>query len=292
MLPSNSEYNFVCVLSSMNLLHWDRLKDSDDIFWSTVFLACINKEFIAKGKEVKGLEKSIKAAEDFAAVGLGVLGFHSLLQKRRLPWGSFDAHMLNLEIFERLESESERANRWLATVFGESKFTEGLGVHCAAVRAIAPTKSTAALMGGVSEGINPDPSMVYLQSTPAGEVNRINPELLSIMKERNIPDEEVDRIASNGGTVQDCDWLTEHEKLVFLTAYELNMLDHLRLVSTRQKHIDQGQSTNLFFPGDASGKWITKVHKIAFLDENIKSLYYIYSTRMIKGLNKECVACS
>lgn len=292
MLPSNSEYNFVCVLSSVNLVHWDRLKNSDDIFWATVFLACINKEFIAKAKGVKGLEKSVKAAEDFAAVGLGVLGFHTLLQKKRMPWGSFETHMLNNEIFAKIEQESERANRWLATVFGEVKFTKGLGVHCAAVRAIAPTKSTAALMGGVSEGINPDASMVYTQSTPAGEVNRINAELVTIMKERNVSDEEIDRIASNGGTVQDCEWLTEEEKLVFLTAYELNMLDHLRLVSSRQRFIDQGQSTNLYFPGDASPKWITKVHKTAFLDENIKSLYYIYSTRMIKGLNKDCIACS
>lgn len=293
MLPSDEEYNFVCVLSSLNLVHWDRLKDSDDIFWATVFLACINKEFIKKAKGIPGLEKSVKAAEDFAAVGLGVLGFHSLLQKNRLPFGSFDAHMLNNEIFKRIEDESERANQFLAAVFGEVKFTKGLGVHCAAVRAVAPTKSTAALMGGYSEGINPDASMVYTQSTPAGEVNRINIFLLEIMKERGMyTQEEVDRISSNGGSVQDCDWLTEEEKQVFLTAFEINMLDHLRLVASRQRFIDQGQSTNLYFPGDASPAWITKVHKEAFLNENIKSLYYIYSTRMIKGLNKDCVACS
>ena len=293
MLPSDSEYNFVCVLSSMNLIHWDRLKVSDDIFWATVFLACINKEFIAKAKGVRGLEKSVKFAEDYAAIGLGALGFHSLLQKNRLPFGSFEAHMLNNEIFDRIEEESERANRWLAEVLGENKFTEGLGVHCAAVRAIAPTKSTSAIMAGVSEGINPDASMVFLQSTAAGEVYRINQYLLEIMKERGVYNSsEIDRVGALGGSVQSCDWLTDHEKEVFRTAYEINMLDHLRLCSQRQRRIDQGQSINLFLPGDADPAWIMKVHKYALMDEYIKSLYYIYSTRMIQGLNKECTACS
>lgn len=293
MLPSDDEYNFVCVLSSMNLVHWDRLKESDDIFWATVFLACINKEFIANAKGVPGLEKSVKAAEDFAAIGLGVLGWHSLLQKERIVWGSIDSHILNNEIFSRLESESERANRWLAEIFGEVKFTKGLGIHCSALLAIAPTKSTAAIMGGISEGINPDASMVFVQSTPAGEVNRINPFLLEIMKERGQHNQaEVDRIALNGGSVQDCNWLTDHEKQVFLNAFEQNMMDHLKLCASRQKKIDQGQSINLYFSGDADPKWISKVHKFAFLNEWIKSLYYIYSTRLVKGVNKICEACS
>lgn len=293
MLPSDELYNFVCVLSSMNLIHWERLKTSNDIFWATVFLACINKEFIARAKGIPGLEKSVRFAEDYAAVGLGALGFHSLLQKMRLPFGSFEAHMLNNEIFDRIEQETERANQWLGRVLGENKYTEGLGIHCAALRAIAPTKSTANLMAGLSEGINPDASMVFLQSTAAGEVYRINQFLLEIMKERGVYNQkEVDRIGALGGSVQTCDWLTDHEKLVFLTAYEINMLDHLRLCSQRQRRIDQGQSINLFLPGDADPAWIMKVHKYALMDEYIKSLYYIYSTRMIQGLNKECTACS
>jgi ribonucleoside-diphosphate reductase alpha chain len=292
MLPSDDEYNFVCVLSSLNLIHWDKLQGNDTIFWATVFLACINKEFIKLAKGIEGLEKSVKAAEDFAAVGLGVLGWHSLLQKDRIPFGSFEAHMLNNRIFARIEEESQRANKWLAEIFGESKFTKGLGIHCATTLAIAPTKSTAALMGGMSEGINPDASMVFTQNTPAGDVNRINPFLLEIMKERGVYDqEEVDDIASKGGSVQDRDWLTEHEKKVFLNAFELNMLDHLRLCSSRQRRIDQGQSINLYFPGDADPNWIMKVHKQAFLDPYTKSLYYIYSTRLISGVNKVCEAC-
>lgn len=292
MLPSDEEYNFVCVLSSLNLIHWDRLKNSTNIFWSTVFLACINQEFIKKARGIRGLEKSVKAAEDFAALGLGTMAFHSLLQSKMIPFGSFEAHMLNNEIFSKIEEESERANKWLAEIFGETKYTKGLGVHCAAVRAVAPTKSTAAIMGGLSEGINPDASMVFTQSTPSGEVNRINPYLLTIMKDRGVYNQpEVDRIASNGGSVQDCEWLTNEEKEVFLVAFELNMLDHIRLCAARQRFIDQGQSINLFFSGDADPKWIIKVHKEAFLNPYIKSLYYIYSTRLISGVNKECAAC-
>ena len=265
MLSSNEVYNFVCVLSSANLIHWEYLKTSDDIFWMVVFLACINKEFILKAKGIPGLEKSVKFAEDYAALGLGALGWHSLLQKERITWGSFEAHMLNNQIFAFMQSEALRANKWLAEVFGESKWTEGLGIHSSTTMAIAPTKSTAALMAGMSEGINPDPSMVFTQDTPAGEVNRINPFLLDIMKEKGVyTQEEVDKIASNGGSVQGCEWLTDHEKAVFLNAFELNMKDHIRLCASRQQFIDQGQSINLFFSGDADAGWISEVHQEAF----------------------------
>lgn len=293
MLPSNEDLNFVCVLSSLNVLHWDRIKANPKyIFWATVFLDCINSEFIERAKGVEGLEKSVKAAEEFRALGLGQMGWHSLLQSKMLTFGGFEAHMLNLEIARTIDEESLKASQWLAEILGEPKYCKGLGIRNATRIALAPTKSTAAIMGGLSEGINPDPSMVFNQVTPAGEVNRINQFLLKIMKERGVySQKEVDRIAARGGSVQDCEWLTQHEREVFRTAFELNMHDHIRLCATRQKHIDQGQSINLFFAGDAKPKYISSVHYEAFTNENILSLYYIYSTRLAAGLLPVCESC-
>ncbi len=291
-LPQTMEYNFVCVLSSMNLIHWDRIKNSKYVFWATVFLDCINQDFIENARGVPGLEKSVAAAEDFRALGLGAMGFHSLLQSKMIPFESFDAHMLNLEIFEFINQQSLEASKWLAEIMGEPKWCAGLGVRNAARMAIAPTKSTAAIMGGVSEGINPDASMVFTQSTPAGEVNRINPYFLTLMKERGkFTQKRVDAIAARGGSVQAEDWLSEHEKAVFKTAFEMNMEAQIRLCAARQPYIDQGQSMNLFYGGDMDPAIISKHHRLIFRHENIKSAYYIYSTRLATGASEVCEAC-
>lgn len=291
-LPSNNYYSFVCVLSSMNLVHWDRLKTSDDIFWATVFLDCINSEFISKAKNISGLEKSVKFAQDFAALGLGACGLHTLFQQKMIPWESFQAHQLNNEIFARMDSESRRASEWLAEKRGCVKFTEGTGMRNATRLAIAPTKSTALLMGGVSEGINPDPAMTYTQASAGGDLLRVNALILSRMRERGAyKKSEFDSINAASGSVQHVSWLTDEEKEVFKTAFELNMESVLRMGSARQRHIDQGQSLNVFFSANEDPRWIAHIHRMAMLDERIKGLYYVYSTRTLKGASRECVAC-
>jgi len=291
-LPSNNEYSFVCVLSSMNLVHWDRLKTSDDIFWATIFLDCINSEFISKAKNISGLEKSVKFAKDFAALGLGACGLHTLFQQKMIPWESFQAHQLNNEIFARMDSESRRASEWLAEKRGCVKFTEGTGMRNATRIAIAPTKSTALLMGGVSEGINPDPAMTYTQASAGGDLLRVNALILSRMRERGAyKKSEFDSINAASGSVQHVSWLTEEEKEVFKTAFELNMESVIRMGSARQRYIDQGQSLNLFFSANEDPRWIAHIHRMAMLDERIKGLYYVYSTRTLKGASRECVAC-
>lgn len=291
-LPSDEEYSFVCVLSSLNLVHWDRLKNSDDIFWATIFLDCINSEFISKAKNISGLEKSVKFAKDFAALGLGACGLHTLFQQNMIPWESFEAHQLNNEIFARMDSESRRASAWLAEKRGCVKFTEGTGMRNATRIAIAPTKSTALLMGGVSEGINPDPAMTYTQASAGGDLLRVNALVLSHMRERGAyKKSEFDSINAASGSVQHVSWLSDEEKEVFKTAFEINMESVIRMGSARQRHIDQGQSLNLFFSANEDPKWIAHIHRMAMLDERIKGLYYVYSTRTLKGASRECVAC-
>lgn len=154
--------------------------------------------------------------------------------------------------------------------------------------------NTALLMGGISEGINPDPAMTYNQLTAAGEVLRINPVLLQLMKDKGCYSEKnTQKIIAANGSVQghEIDFLTEKEKTVFKTAFEINQKDIIRLASARARFIDQWQSLNLFFASDESPVWIAEVHKQAFLDENILGLYYIYTQSGVKGSKGGCEAC-
>lgn len=291
MLHSSEDYTFTCVLSSMNLAKYDEWRETDAVFWATLFLDCVTEEFIWKAKDIPGIEKAVEFTKKGRALGLGVCGLHTLFQQRGIAFDSLEAQFLNDEIFRDLKQKTMVASHLMANEMGEPEWCYTTGRRNTHLLAVAPTKSTALIMGGISEGINPDPAMVYTQATSAGEVERVNPVLLKLMKERGVYNEEtIHRIAENYGSVQGEDWLSEDEKRVFRTAFELDQRVIIRLASQRQKYIDQGQSINLFFSADAEEEYISEVHKQAFLDENILSLYYCYSTKQsIKP--RECESC-
>jgi len=292
MLHSGPDYTYTCVLASMNLMFYDKWKDTDAVFEATVFLDCVVQEFIERGKNIPGLEKAIAATKRGRALGLGVCGLHTLFQKRMIPFGSLQAHILNTEVFKYIREEAEKATTWIAQQWGEPEWCNGYGRANTHLIAVAPTKSTALIMGGVSEGINPDTAMVYTQRTPAGEIDRVNPVLLDLMKERKVFSRNVvEDIRDNMGSVQHVEWLTDEEKEVFKTAFEINQMDVLRLASTRGGYIDQWQSLNLFFAAGEDEEYISEVHAKAFLDENILGLYYIYSKASIQASRGECTAC-
>jgi ribonucleoside-diphosphate reductase alpha chain len=258
-----------------------------------VFLDCVAEEFIQRAKNIVGLEKAVAFTQKGRALGLGQCGFHTYLQNNMIAFESFDAHMKNSEIAKHIYDESLKASQWMATALGEPEWCKGYGVRNTHRIAIAPTKSTALLMGGVSEGINPDPAMTYNQLTSAGEVVRVNPKLLSIMKERNVYSKRVlNDITDRMGSVQHVDWLNDGEKLVFKTAFEINQEVILRLASTRAKFIDQWQSLNLFFDANEDEAYVSKIHQLAFEDENILALYYIYSSSGVQASKEGCIACS
>ena len=291
MLHNDAEHTYTCVLSSINTVHWDAIKDNDVVYWATVFLDCIASEFIDKAKDIKWLEKAVKATIKGRALGLGQCGFHTLLMNKAIPFESFEAHMLNLDIAAHIQTQAKKATKDLAEELGEPDWCSGYGVRNTHLIAIAPTKSSALLMGGVSEGINPDPAMTYTQMTAAGNVDRINPALLSLMKSKGVYSaDKVKEVADKQGSVQHVDWLSEDEKKVFKTAFEINQESVLRLASTRAKYIDQWQSLNLFFAADEDPAWISKIHQQAFCDPNILALYYIYTQAGVQA-SKECEAC-
>lgn len=290
MLHSSEQLSFSCILSSMNLAKYDEWKDTDAIFEATVFLDCLCSDFLANSEGLHGLEKVRKFTELGRAIGLGVLGFGTLLQKRKIPYEALDAQFLNNEIFQKLHDESLRASQWLAKELGEPEWCKGYGVRHTHRTALAPTKSTSILMGGVSESVFPDPGMVFEQSSAAGGMKRINPELYTIMQERGVYSKKtLDDIINNLGSVQHVDWLTPDEKWVFKTAFEIDQNVILRYASQRQKHICQGQSLNFFFAEDE--KKISEVHTKALLDPNILSMYYVYSRSGVV-VSDDCLSCS
>lgn len=291
LLHSSEQETFTCILSSLNLAHYDSITEND-IFNATMFLHCVALEFIDKAKYIPGLEAAVDFTRKGMALGLGQCGFHTLLQSKNIPFESLEAQFLNTKIAKFIWEASGNASRYLASILGEPDWCEGTGLANSHRIAIAPTKSTALIMGGVSEGIGPDPAMVYTQLTSAGEVERIAPEFLKVLRGKGKYNKEtIQSIIDAFGSVQHLDFLTEHEKLVFRTAFEIDQHVVLRLASQRQKYIDQGQSINLYFGGDASEEYISKVHRAAFEDENILTLYYCYSKTGVSGSKGECISC-
>lgn len=306
ILPSDSEHTFTCVLSSMNVAKYDEWKDTDAIFTATVFLDCVASEFIERARGIAGLENAVRFTEKARALGLGVAGFHTYLQSKGIPLDSLEAVYFNQELFEKLDDESYEASMWMYEKWGSAPWAEEYqwkyanqdGVphaprNCSRL-AVAPTKSTALIMGGISEGINPDPAFVYTQNTAGGEVARISPVLLEVMKSKGVFNKgTVQDIIDNFGSVQHVDWLTEEEKKVFRTAFEYDQKVLVRLASQRAKYLDQWQSLNLFFAAGEDPKYIADVHKTAFEDENILALYYIYSMAGVQASKDraECEVC-
>jgi ribonucleoside-diphosphate reductase alpha chain len=285
-------HTFTCVLSSINVSKWDEIKGTDTIYWATIFLDCVASELIEMGKSIPGLEKAIRFTEKGRALGLGQCGFHTLLQTKMIPFEGFEAHMLSTSIAAEIDKESLRASQDLAKELGEPEWCKGLGIRNTHRIAIAPTKSTALLMGGVSEGINPDPAMTYTQMTSAGEVDRVNPVLLDLMKSKGVYSKKnIAQITEKQGSVQHVDWLTDDEKAVFKTAFEINQKAIIRMASARGKYVDQWQSLNLFFAADETPGWIAEVHAEAFHDPNILGLYYIYTQAGVQASKGECEAC-
>jgi ribonucleoside-diphosphate reductase alpha chain len=291
-LFSDEDHTFSCVLSSMNASLYDEWKDTDAVFDATVFLDCVNSDLIEIGKKTQGMEKVVRFANKSRALGLGMLGFHTYLQEHMIPFESMDAYYKNIEIFQHLNNETLRASQWMAKEFGEPIWCKGYGLRNTHRIAIAPNLSSALICGSVSQGIEPIYKNAYVQNTAAGKMDRVNPTLLKLMKDKDIyNDETVKNIINNNGSVQHVDWLDDHEKDVFKTAFEIDQKQIIRLASARQRYIDQAQSINLFFSADEDESYISEVHKLAFKDPYIKSLYYIRSESGVNVSKGECIAC-
>ncbi len=297
-LHTDALNSFICCLSSLNLVKFDEWKNSNLLEIATLFLNGVLNEFIDKSKDIPGLENVRRHAEKGRAIGIGVLGWHTLLQERSIPFDSFDAMMLNGQIFNNIKSGAEAASRKLAEKMGEPLWCEGSGLFNSHLTAVAPTRSNSIISGGVSAGIEPIIRNVYTDKTSKGifmEKNRTLEDLLE-SKSRNT-DGVWDSIIEAGGSVQHLTYLSAHEKEVFLTAFEINQAAIIKQAAQRTPMIDQSQSLNLFFPSDTEAGYFNDVHLLAH-ELGVKTLYYVRSESKLKsGSNKraptieECKAC-
>jgi len=295
-LHTDENHSFICCLSSLNLAKYDEWKNTNIIHDSIWFLDGVLEEFIQKAKYRKGFENSVRSAEKGRALGLGVLGWHTYLQEKGLPFEGLLAQYETRRIFSQIKIESERASMALADAYGEPLWCVGTGMRNTHLRAVAPTVSNSKLSGNVSPGIEPWAANIFTEQSAKGTFIRKNPTLENILKKQKLNTKEIwDKILADGGSVQDIEGLSEDTKEVFKTFKELNQLELVRQAGIRQQYIDQSVSLNLAFPSEATPKWINKVHMDAWR-KGIKTLYYMRTESVLRGdianqAMEDCVAC-
>jgi len=292
MLPSTNDESFICCLSSMNLELYDEWKDTEAVKLAIFFLDAVLQEFIIKTEDNYYLRAANLFAKRHRALGLGVMGWHSLLQKRMIAFESIEAKQLTDEIFKFLNEKTNKATQELALIYGEPNLLKGYGKRNTTTMAIAPTTSSSAILGQTSPGIEPFSSNYYKAGLAKGNFMRKNKYLKKLLQEKGIDNEDVWRnIMLNGGSVQHIEELSSHEKLVFKTFKELSQLEIIQQASIRQKYIDQSQSLNINIPADLPIRDVNKL-LIEAWKLGIKTLYYQRSQSVSKELVTELVSCS
>lgn len=326
-LHTDENHSFVCCLSSVNLAKYDEWKDTDLIYTATWFLDGVLEEFIQRAKYMRGFENSVRSAEKGRALGLGVLGWHTYLQDRGIPFDSLPAQFETRKIFSQIKIESERASRDMATEMGEPLWCVGTGMRNTHLRAIAPTVSNSKLAGNVSPGIEPWAANIFTEQTAKGTFIRKNPTLEKVLNRIKKNNKETwDKVLEDGGSVQGLEWIndymvklgeydykpltlakweelndvqkTEYVQLgeVFKTFKEINQLELVRQAGVRQQYVDQAVSLNLAFPKEAEPKFINQVHLEAY-EQGIKTLYYMRTESVLRGdiaakaMNPDCLSC-
>ena len=303
-LHTDENHSFVCCLSSLNLAKYDEWKNTNLIYDSIWFLDGVMEEFIHRAKGLRGFENSVRSASKGRALGLGVLGWHTYLQEKGIPFEGLLSQYETRKIFSQIKIESERASMDLAEAYGEPLWCVGQGLRNTHLRAIAPTVSNSKLSGNVSPGIEPWAANVFTDQSAKGTFIRKNPTLVRLLKKYKINTKKVwDKIMEDGGSVQDVKELDniilENDipaKDVFKTFKEINQLEIVNQAGLRQQYIDQSVSLNLAFPSEANPKWINKVHFDAW-KKGIKTLYYMRTESVLRGdiaasaMDPNCVAC-
>ena len=305
MLPSNDEWSFVCCLSSINVVLYDEWKDTDAVETLTYFLDAVMEEFITKLEVYKDseerdsqltfrfMEKAYTFAKENRALGLGALGWHSLLQSKMLAFDSQEAFNLNTEIFKVIKEKSYKASEEMAKMYGEPAVLKGYGRRNATLNAIAPTTSSAFILGQVSQGIEPIWSNIYVKDIAKIKTTIRNPFLEKLLEEKGLNTSLVwSKIRDNDGSVQFMKELTETEKDVFKTYSEIDQLTIVYQAANRQIHIDQGQSINIMVHPDMPIRDVNKIYITAW-ELGIKSMYYQHSMNAAQKFKqkKECASC-
>jgi len=291
-LSSSADESFVCCLSSLNLIHWDEIKQTDAIETLTHFLDAVMEEYIQKTKDIPFMESSHNFAKRQRAIGVGVLGWHSFLQSKMIAFESMEAKMLNGEIFQTMKERTYKASEELAQSLGEPELLKGYGRRNTTTMAIAPTTSSSFILGQVSPSIEPLNSNYFVKNLAKGKFTYRNPYLADLLEkyEKNTP-EVWKSILVKGGSVQHLEFLTDEEKDVFKTFGEISQKEIVIQAAQRQKYIDQGQSLNLMIPPKTSPKEINSLLIFGW-EQGVKSFYYQRSANPSQELARSILTCS
>ena len=291
-LPSSKDESFICCLSSLNLEMYDEWKDTETVKLAVYFLDAVLEEFIKKTEGNYYLENANRFAKRHRALGLGVLGWHSYLQKNMIPFEGLEAKQLTTKIFKDIHAKSEKATIELARIYGEPEVLEGYGRRNTTLMAIAPTTSSSAILGQTSPGIEPMYSNYYKAGLAKGNFMRKNKYLQKLLLEKELDNEEVWRsIMLNNGSVNHIKELSENERNVFKTFKEISQLEIIQQASIRQKYIDQAQSLNLNIPSNLPVKEVNNLIIEAW-KLGVKTLYYQRSQSVSKEMVTNLVSCS
>jgi len=292
VLPSSKDESFICCLSSLNLEMYDEWKDTETVKLATFFLDAVLEEFIKKTEGNHYLENAHNFAKRHRALGLGVLGWHSYLQRNMIPFEGLESKQLTNKIFKDIQDKSEKATIELARIYGEPEVLEGYGRRNTTLLAIAPTTSSSAILGQASPGIEPLYSNYYKAGLAKGNFMRKNKYLEALLKEKGIDNEETWRsIMLNNGSVSHLKELDDKEKGVFKTFKEISQLEIIQQASIRQKYIDQAQSLNLNIPANLPVKEVNNLILEAW-KLGVKTLYYQRSQSVSKEMVTNLVSCS
>ena len=302
-LFSDELHSFICCLSSLNLARWDEWKDYKFENGMTLpeltcwFLEGVLQEFIDRGKNMRFMENTIRSATKGRAIGIGVLGWHTLLQSKELPFVGIQASSLTRIISKFIQDETLKASRDQAKAYGEPEWCKGTGLRHTHHLAIAPTISNAHISGGVSPSIEPIPANVYNLKTAKGVFIKRNKILENLLERKGYNIDSVwDQILKDQGSILGLpDYiLSPEEKEIFLTFKEINQLEIIKQNAIRQEYVDQAISLNLCFDPNDSPKDISMVHKEAW-KLGIKTLYYLRTESVLRGDNlqrfSDCVSC-
>jgi ribonucleotide reductase alpha subunit len=291
-LYSDEENSFVCVLSSLNLLHWDEIVETDAVETMVMFLDSVCEEFIQKTEGVKYMEAPRRFAINQRALGLGVLGWHSYLQSKMVPFESMQAKMLNNEIWKTIRDRADATTEKMAKDYGEPPLLKGYGRRNVTTLAVAPTTSSSFILGQVSPSIEPLNSNYFVKSLAKGKFTYKNPYLKEVLKKHGKNDEATWKsILIKGGSVQHLDFLTQEEKEVFKTFGEISQKEIVIQAAQRQKHIDQAQSLNLMIPPSTSPKDVNSL-LIEGWQMGVKTFYYQRSANPAQELARSILTCS
>jgi ribonucleoside-diphosphate reductase alpha chain len=292
MLSNSEDESFVCDLSSMNLLHYEEWKDTDAVEVLVYFLDAVMSEFISKTENMKFMDAPRNFAINQRALGVGVLGWHSLLQEKMIPFESFQAKMLNNQIWHSIRSRADKASQELASIFGEPPLLKGYGRRNTTTLAVAPTTSSSFILGQVSPSIEPLNSNYFVKNLAKGKFTYKNPHLENVLEAKGQNTDEIwNSILLKGGSVQHLGFLSIEEADVFKTFGEISQKEIIIQAAARQKYIDQGQSLNIMIPPDTSPKDVNQLMIFAW-ENGIKSLYYQRSANPSQELARNILACS